>query len=310
MSGDGSSLTSEEFDGLFERLKNWGRWGEEDELGTLNFLGDAEVAQAAALVRTGRRVSLGRPLDTVSGPDNGRPALHYMTRLGDGRAGEPSFYMDFIGVDFHGKSASHIDALPHVAYKGLLYNGKRAGEVLGSAGSSFAAVSCLSRGVVARGVLLDAARARGVDWIEPPEALGAADLESVARTLGVEVRRGDAVLVRSGQMRRRQALGPWDPDQSSVGLAVSAMELLAERQVALLGGDGDSDARPSPIEESDSPIHVLAINALGMPMLDNLDLESLSEACAEAASYEFLLVVAPLIVPGGTGSPVNPIAVL
>jgi kynurenine formamidase len=218
--------------------------------------------------------------------------------------------MDFIGVDFHGKSASHIDSLPHVAYKGLLYNGKRAAEVVGSKGSAFAPVSRLANGVVARGVLLDAARARQVDWVEPPCALGAEDLEDVAGTLGVEVRRGDAVLLRTGHMRKRRAMGPWDPDLADAGLATSGLEWLAEREIALLGGDGDSDARPSPVEGVGGPIHVLSIVAMGMCLLDNLDLESLSEACAEVGAYEFLLVVAPLIVPGGTGSPVNPIAVL
>jgi kynurenine formamidase len=299
-----------EFDRLFEKLKNWGRWGEDDELGTLNYVGDAEIAQAARLVRKGRKVSVGRPLDTVAGPDNGRPALHHMTHMGDPGTDASSYYTDFIGVDFHGKSASHIDALPHVAYKGLLYNGRVAAEVVSSRGSSFAPISALARGVVARGVLLDAARARGLDWVEPPLALAAGDLDAIASTLGVEVRHGDAVLLRSGQMRRRSALGPWDPDTSEVGLAVSAMEWLADRQVALLGGDGDSDARPSPVEGIGGPVHVLAITAMGMCLLDNLDLEALSDACAEMGTYEFFLVVAPLIVPGGTGSPVNPIALL
>ncbi|MGO9661421.1 MAG: cyclase family protein [Acidimicrobiales bacterium] len=303
-------VSYEEFDRLFERLKNWGRWGDDDELGTLNFLGQAEVVQAAKLVKTGRRVALGRPLDTVAGPDNGRPALHYMTHMGDRRADEPTYYADFIGVDFHGKSASHLDALPHIAYKGMLYNGKPAGDVVVSTGSSFAPVSRLAQGVVARGVLLDAARARGVGWVEPPAALGPSDLEDIAASLGVEVRRGDAVLLRSGQMRRRRALGPWDPDLAGAGLAVTSMEWLAQRQIAILGGDGDSDARPSPVEGVGGPVHALAINAMGMCLLDNLDLEGLSEACAEVGSFEFLLVVAPLIVPGGTGSPVNPIAVL
>jgi kynurenine formamidase len=233
-----------------------------------------------------------------------------MTHMGDKRSDEPTYYTDFIGVDFHGKSASHMDALAHIAYKGLLYNGKPAGEVVVSTGSSFAPISRLAKGVVARGVLLDAALARGVDWVEPPAALGPSDLEDIAASLGVEVRRGDVVLLRSGQMARRRALGPWDPDQSGVGLAVTALEWLAHRQVALLGGDGDSDARPSPVEGVGAPVHVLAINALGMCLLDNLDLEALSAACAEVGSFEFLLVVAPLIVPGGTGSPVNPIAVL
>jgi len=310
MPGKEICQTVEEFDRLFEKLKNWGRWGDDDELGTLNFLSDTEVAQAAKLVKRGLRISIGRPLDTVAGPDNGRPALHYMTHMGDRRADEPTYYMDFIGVDFHGKSASHIDALPHIAYKGLLYNGKPAVDVVSSHGSSFAPISRLAQGIFARGVLLDAARARGSDWIDPPAALDAADLDDVARTLKVEVRRGDAVLLRSGQMRRRRALGPWDPDLAGVGLASSAMEWLAQREIALLGGDGDSDARPSPIDGVGGPIHVLAINAMGMCLLDNLDLEDLSDACAQSGTFEFLLVVAPLIVPGGTGSPVNPIAVL
>jgi kynurenine formamidase len=299
-----------EFEQLFDKLKNWGRWGDDDELGTLNFLGSAETAQAARLVRAGQSVSLGRPLDTLAGPDNGRPALHHMTHMGEPGLDSSSYYTDFIGVDFHGKSASHIDALAHVAYKGLFYNGKEAAEVVGSKGSSFAAISGLARGVATRGVLLDAARARGVDWVEPPLALTCDDLDAIAGALTVEVRRGDAVLLRSGQVRRRRVLGPWDPDTSEVGLAISAMEWLAEREVAILGGDGDSDARPSPVEGIGGPVHVLAITAMGMCLLDNLDLEALSAACAAAGTYEFFLTVAPLIVPGGTGSPVNPIALL
>jgi len=310
MSDEPSSAELGGFERLFEKLKTWGRWGPDDQRGTLNFIGENEVKQAASLVRSGRQVSLGRPFDTVAGPDNGRPALHYMTHMGEQGAEEPSYYLDFVGIDFHGKSASHLDALPHIAYKGLLYNGKPVSEAISSKGSSFAPVSTLAGGVVARGVLVDAARARGVDWLEAPLALGADDLDAMVTTMKVDVRRGDAVLLRSGHMRRRQALGPWDPDLASVGLATSAMEWLAQREVALLGGDGDSDARPSPLAGINGPIHLLAINAMGMPLLDNLDLEALSEACAEAGTYEFLLVVAPLIVPGGTGSPVNPIAVL
>jgi kynurenine formamidase len=300
----------DEFDRLFDKLKNWGRWGADDELGTLNFIGDAEVAQAAKLAKTGRRVPLGRFLDTVAGPDNGRPALHYMTHMGDRGADQSSYYADFIGVDFHGHSASHIDALPHVAYKGLLYNGKRAADVFGSGGSSFAPISRLSRGVVTRGVLLDAARAQGLDWIDPPCALEADDLEAIASKLEVEVRRGDAVLLRTGQVRRRQAKGAWDPELGEAGLAISGVEWLAEKEVALLGSDGDSDSRPSPVAGLGGPVHVLVINAMGMCLLDNQDLESLSEACSEVGTYEFLLVVAPLMISGGTGSPVNPIAVL
>ena len=295
-------LSVQDFELLFDELKNWGRWGPDDELGTLNFLGPAEVIAACKLVTQGRRVPLSRRLDTSSGPD--------MTRMAERAGSEPTFYMDFFGTDYHGKSVSHIDALCHVAYKGVLYNGRRGDETVNSTGSSFAPISALASGVAARGVLLDAPRARRVDWLEPPCALGSEDLGEIASALGVELRRGDVVLVRTGHVRRRQALGPWDPDLSSAGLASSSLRLLADCQVALLGGDGDNDAHPSPVPEIDHPVHILAMNAMGMCLLDNLDLEALSAACEEAGTFEFLLTVAPLIIPGGTGSPVNPIAIL
>ncbi len=205
------TLSLPEFDRLFEKLKNWGRWGDDDELGTLNFIGDKDVAEAASLARTGRKVSLGRTLDTAAGPDNRRPALHYMTHMGDKGADDSTYYTDFIAVDFHGKSASHMDSLPHVAYKGLFYNGRRPMDVIGSNGSSFAPISRLAKGVVARGVLLDAARARQVDWVEAPCALGAEDLETIAATLGVEVRRGDVALLRTGHMSPPECPWPLGP---------------------------------------------------------------------------------------------------
>ncbi len=305
----GTALTFEDFELLFDELKNWGRWGPDDELGTLNFVGPEQVTTACKLVARGRRVSLSRALDTASGPDNPRPALHYMTRMAERSGPEPTFYLDFFGTDYHGKSVSHIDALCHVSYKGMLYNGRRGDEVVDSTGSTFAPISALAAGVTTRGVLLDAPRARGVDWLEPPCALGKEDLEAIASTLGVELRPGDVVLVRTGHVRRRQALGPWDPELSSAGLASSSLRLLADRQVALLGGDGDNDAHPSPVPGIYHPVHVLAMNAMGMCLLDNLDLEALSAACEETGTYEFLLTVAPLVIPRGTGSPVNPVAI-
>jgi kynurenine formamidase len=136
------------------------------------------------------------------------------------------------------------------------------------------------------------------------------DLAGAERKLGVTIGAGDAVLLRTGHNRRKAELGAWNPGNFSAGLHVDAMPLLAGRGVTVLGSDGDSDARPSPVEGVHSPVHALALTALGMPLLDNLDLEELSRACAEAGRYEFLLLVSPLVVPGGTGSPVNPVAVL
>jgi kynurenine formamidase len=204
---------------------------------------------------------------------------------------------------------SHLDALSHIAYRGELYDGNAAREVVDAGGARFGSVAGL--GVLAtRGVLLDLPAVLGTDWLEPGRAVHADEVVAAEKALGVTIGEGDAVLLRSGHFRRRRELGAWNPDAASAGFHVDVMPLFAERGIALLGGDGDSDVRPSPVEGLHSPVHALAITAMGVPLLDNLDLEALSAACGEAGRYEFLMVVAPLNVPGGTGSPVNPMAIL
>ncbi|KOG42414.1 cyclase family protein [Streptomyces resistomycificus] len=305
---NGPSLSREEFDLLFDTLRTWGRWSPADR-GAWNRVTPAHVQRATALVRTGTTVPTALPWNTVPGPDNGRPALHYMSDLGDVEAPEPSCHKDFIAVDYHGKGVSHLDALSHIAYRGQLYDGRTAREVVDAAGAHFGAVSALGP-LVTKGVLLDLPAVLGTDWLEPGTAVHAEDVLAAEKALGVTVGEGDAVLLRSGHFRRRAELGAWNPDNASAGFHVDAVPLLAERGISLLGGDGDSDVRPSPVAGVHSPVHALAITAMGVPLLDNLDLEALSAACAAAGRYEFLLVVAPLNVPGGTGSPVNPVAVL
>ncbi|MFF4263724.1 cyclase family protein [Streptomyces virginiae] len=305
---NGPAVSREEFDALFASVRTWGRWAAADR-GAWNRVTVRHARGATAAVRDGTVVPLARPWDTRPGPDNTKPALHYMSDLGDVQAPEPSVYKDFLGADYHGKGVTHLDALSHVAYRGRLYDGRAAREVVDAAGARFGAVSALGA-LVTRGVLVDLPAALGVEWLEPGRAVHARDLLAAEEALGVTVGDGDAVLLRSGALRRRREVGPWNPDGASAGWHVHAVPLLAERAVALLGGDGDSDVRPSPVEGLHSPVHTLAVTAMGVPLLDNLDLEALSAACAAAGRYAFLLVVAPLNVPGGTGSPVNPVAVL
>jgi kynurenine formamidase len=304
------TVSAAEFDELYAAVRNWGRWGPADQLGTLNHLTPAEVAHAAALVRDGRTVSLAHDLDVHPAVDNRTPALHYMTQRGDLGSGEPRINTDFIGTEFHGKSVTHLDALCHCIYQGTLYNGVDPTESVTSAGSSFGSVLTASAGIVSRGVLIDAARFQDVDWLEPGTALHAADLERALEAAGIGLRRGDIVMVRTGARRRRDELGAWDPTDFSAGLHPDAMAWLYDHDVAALGSDGDSDARPSPVEGVDSPIHVLALTAMGMPLLDNMNLEDIARACADLHRWEFCCLLAPLRLPGGTGSPVNPIAVL
>ncbi|MEU7555376.1 cyclase family protein [Streptomyces sp. NPDC044571] len=301
-------VSRQEFDALFASLRTWGRWAPADR-GAWNRVTPDHVRRAATLVRDGTAVPLGLPWNTRPGPDNTRPALHYMSDLGDVEPPEPATHKDFLAVDYHGKGVTHLDALSHIAYRGRLYEGHPAREVIGSGGAHFGSVAALGP-LAAKGVLLDLPAVLGVDWLEPGQAVHARDVLAAERALGVGIDDGCAVLLRSGRFRRRRELGPWDVDAASAGFHVDALPLLAEREIGLLGADGDSDVRPSPVEGLHSPVHTLAVAAMGVPLLDNLDLEALSAACAEAGRYEFMIVVTPLNVPGGTGSPVNPVALL
>ena len=298
------------FDALFASVSNWGRWGDDDQRGTLNHLTPSAVMAAASLVRVGRTISLAHDLDTVAGPDNGRPALHYMTRLGDVGVEEPRVNTDFVGMDFHGKSVTHVDALCHCNFRGRLYNDADPASNIDSTGGSVGAIDQMAGGVVGRGVLVDVPRHRGVPWLEPGEAISPEELAAVLAAQGVVPAEGDIFLVRTGHRRRREELGPWDPTNSSAGLQPESMAWLRRNGAAMLGSDGDSDSRPSQVDGVASPIHALALAAMGLPLIDNACLEEIADACAAHGRWEFLFCLAPLRIPGGTGSPVNPLAVL
>jgi kynurenine formamidase len=303
-------VSADEFRQLFDRVSSWGRWGADDERGALNYLTPDLVTAAAGLVRNGRTVSLSRALNTEREPDNPEPADHHMTLLGarehpDGLA----FAKDYIGVDYHNDSHSHLDALCHVSYDGTLYNGRPADSV-SDTGAGVETVEVLKDGLVGRGVLLDVPRTRGISWLEPGESVVPQDLEETESRQGVRVEQGDILLIRTGHASRLDELGPWDTASSKAGLHPSCAEFLAERHIAGLGSDGNSDTAPSFTEGVGFPIHVLALTAMGVHLLDYLDLRELCGACEEEGRWEFLFIGAPLRIAGGTGSPLNPIAIL
>jgi kynurenine formamidase len=304
-------VTAAEFAALFESVSSWGRWGPEDELGALNQITPEHVVAAARLVRSGVVVSLSLPLNTTRAPDCPAPAEFRMTQNHDADAGlgAMGFAKDFIGVDYHSDGHTHIDALCHVAYEGRLYNDVEAGSVTAD-GAAAEAIDVVKDGLLGRGVLLDVPRLRGVQWLEPGEHVMRAELEAAERAQGVEIGEGDILLVRTGHPRRLAEHGPWDTASLKAGLHPTVMPLLAERGVVALGCDGNSDTAPSSTEGVAFPIHVLALNAMGVLLLDYLDLEELRGACEAAGRWEFLCVTAPLRVDGGTGSPVNPLAIL
>ena len=304
-------VTADEFSELFRSVSSWGRWGEADERGALNRLVPEQVAAAARLVREGTSVTLSLPLNTEARADNPDPAVHFMTTEGhgDNGPGRLRFAMDFVGADYHHDGHTHIDALCHVAYEGLLYNGTPASAVT-ARGATAESIEVLASGLVGRGVLLDIPRLRGQPWLEPGEHVFRDDLEAAELEQRVAVGEGDVLLVRTGHTRRLSELGPWPTAQLKAGLHPTAMRFVAERGVAALGGDGNNDTAPSSTEGVEFPIHVLALNAMGVHLLDYLQLEDLLAACERAGRWEFLFVAAPLRIPGGTGSPLNPLAIL
>ena len=307
-------MTAQEFDELFQKVCNWGRWGPDDERGTLNYITPTHIRAATALVRSGRSVSLALPINTVAGPDNPRPALHYMVQTYDVKSdlGEPLFALDYLGSEFHGDCFTHIDALCHIAYKGKLYNGKSISGV-SSHGATFADITAYAHGIVGRGVLLDIPRLRGVKWLEPGEAVTREELEASEKAQGVRLSEGDILVFRAGHHRRRLDLGPWNPGydgEGKAGLHSTAMLMLHERKVAAFLPDGDGEAVPSNVEGVAYPIHTLQIAAMGMACADSLQFEELVEICEEERRWEFMVVMAPLRLPRGTGSLFNPIAIL
>ena len=302
-------MTLSEFKELFQAVSNWGRWGEDDERGALNHLNADRVVAAAALIRTGRTITLSLPLNTHAGIANPEPADHHMTTMVDAQADGLQFVKDYIGIDYHNDSHTHLDAFCHVAFDGVLYNGVPSDSIT-SEGGAAGTVAAAKDGLIGRGVLLDVPRLRAVPWLEPGENIFRDDLELAEHEQGVTVGDGDILLVRTGHPRRLAEVGAWDTANAKAGLHPSTATFLADRAVAVLGSDGNSDTAPSATEGVGFPMHVLALTAMGVPLLDYLQLDELSAACASSGRWEFFFVTAPLRIVGGTGSPLNPIAVL
>jgi kynurenine formamidase len=304
-------VAAAQFRSQYDRLRSSVPWPPGDRRGALNYIGQVQVAAAAGLVSTGRTVSLAAPIEHEVSADNPTPSAHLLAAPASVHAAPAgvSFALDELSLHIHGNADSHLDALCHVIFDGTLY-GDVPVEAVKSAGAGGLSVDVAGQGIVGRGVLLDIPRVRGVDWLEPGEHVTAAELRTAEAAAGVQVGTGDLLFVRVGHRRRRNELGPWDAASARAGLHPAAMDLLAEWRVAALGSDGNNDTAPSIVEGVDFPIHVLAVRALGIWLLDYLQLEDIADACEAAGRSDFLCVIAPLRLPDATGSPVNPIAVL
>lgn len=308
-------VTGAELERIFESVKNWGRWGPDDQAGALNLLTPERVRAAASLVREGFTVSLAADIPVQIAPDNLYPAQHMMVMAGDARKdhGVPGLEtaLDFIGISYHGMACSHIDALCHVFVNGRMYNGRDAMEVR-STGARYNDIMVARNGVAGRGVLLDLPALRGCDWLEPDQIVEPDELLECERRQGVTFGEGDILLVSTGRFERRAALGAWDTQTEGLaGLSARCAPLLHERGIAVLGGDGVNDPLPSAtVEGWAMPLHMCCLVGMGVHLFDNLDLAALARACRDRSRWEFFFCAAPLRVVGGTGSPINPIAIL
>ena len=303
-------MSEAEFRALYQRLRRGSAWVPADRRGALNNITMSDVIATASGVQVGRTVSLAAP---IHGPaaDNPDPAVHQMAHSAEGpeRASGLTFATDRLALNIHGDADSHMDALCHVLFDGTLYNGV-ADDTAATSGAAELSIDVASQGIAGRGLLLDIPRVRRVDWLEPGDHVTADDLLAAESAQADRISQGDLVFVRVGHRARRQSLGPWDAAEARAGLHPAALEFLAERRIGVLGSDGNNDTAPSAVEGVDFPVHALAINAMGLHLLDYLDFEDLAALCQELRRWSFLCVLAPLRLPAGTGSPINPIAIL
>ena len=304
--------------GYLKTQSNWGRWGAEDELGTLNLITPAKRLAAARLVQDGVPVTCARPIVTDITADTTFQVMRFMVDSGEGRdtcgperllarrgAGE------FIGMVFHGYTVTHVDTPAHFFWDGKIYNGRSCNLITAREGATVEAVELLHDGVVSRGVLLDVARTRGVRWLERGEVVMPEDVEAAERAAGVRVEAGDILLVRTGYYARRLAEGPAHPLQAgSPGPHAALAPWLRARGVAMWGSDTHNDVTPTPYPAIGSPFHIVALVGLGLWLIDNMNLEDVARACAERGRWAFHLTIAPLRLRNVTCSPVNPIALL
>jgi kynurenine formamidase len=327
--------TEAELRGLAEQVSNWGRWGADDALGTLNHLTADRVRDAAGLVRRGAVFSLGLDIDERGiweGSTFRRNPIHLMTVDGgdvdlkrhlaswDGPGSSvlaaswgrhlARYNDDYIIMPL--QASTQWDALSHVYYDGLMYNGVEASAVT-SQGATRHGIERLARGIAGRGVLIDVARARGIEHLPPNEPVEIEELDAVLSRQDVQLRGGDIVLVRTGWWPQFAVLrdpGRWRA--GCPGLSWRTAAWLAEHDVAAVAADNTAVevTRTQYAEDDQSmPLHMLCLRDMGMPFGELWNLEELAADCATDGVYEFQLVAPPLRVTGGVGSPLNPLAI-
>ncbi len=297
---------------LARRLCNWGRWGEDDERGTVNFISDVKVLKATAAVRRGEIIELGVPFDR-DGPQVNAPLrfnpIHFMTALPDQEIFEGGIGVADDVLLLPLQASTQWDSLAHLAFEGVLYGGRSARSVT-AAGASKNSIRAISSRVATRGVLLDAARYFGVDSLDPGQAITADDLERIAHHQGCALEEGDVLLVRTGFLAKCRANG-WDGIRGAApGLDVGTLEWIHERRLAAVASDTTAvEVRPSRVPGVAIPFHAVAIPYMGLLIGEIFALEELATRCGTDGRYDFFFVAPPLPVTGAVASPINPYAI-
>jgi kynurenine formamidase len=301
------------------QYRNWGKWGADDQLGSMNYVTPEKIAAATRLVQQGRVFSLALPLDS-EGPMNGglgriNPVHLMLQDGGDIVSGAqdhlPTLRYTDDAVYLVLQCSTQWDALAHIYHDGKMYNGYGTDAVT-SQGASKNSITNIKNRAVGRGVLLDMPRYRGKRWLETSEPISKEDLEGCAAAEGVELGEGDFVLVRTGQLLERRTAGSWGDFAGgpAPGLAISAADFFCPRHVAAVATDTwGTEVLPNETPDVWQPLHIIMLVNAGIYLGEMWDMEELAADCAEDGRYEFLLVAPPLTVTGSVGSPVNPQAI-
>jgi kynurenine formamidase len=314
-----SQMTIETVRELARRFRNWGRWGKDDELGTLNFITPEKIVAAARTVKRGKVFSLAIPFDS-KGPQTGFGGrinpLHFMLQDGgDVASGAQDFvpglrWCDDV-VTMPLQCATQWDALAHIYFDGRMYN-DRGPELVHSGGAQANSIDKAKDRIVSRGVLLDIARLRGADWLQPGQAIYPKDLDEAAARAGLTIESGDIALIRTGQIAQVRTERTWGSYAGgpAPGLSLTTAEWLAAHEIAGYATDTwGTEVIPNETPDVFQPLHCVAIVNMGMLVGEIFDLEALAADCAADGVYEFLFVAPPLTITGAVGSPINPQAI-
>jgi kynurenine formamidase len=285
--------------------KTWGKWGTDDNKGTSNFITPQKVLSAMKLVKSGIVVSLAPPEPQVVAADVGANGVFHRVTNGITDGGTTDNYQ----VSFHGQTVAHMDTWCHFFENGQMYNGIPVKDnITPEAGCKKGSVMNWKDGIFTRAVLYDIAQLKGADWVEPGVPIRRADLEAWEKKSGVKAGPGDVVLLYIGRWKRRAQMGPWTGQVA--GYYADTIPWMHERLPAFIGHDFNIDWNPRPgWEGMRNPIHVAVLNWMGINIVECLDLEQAVTTARRLNRYEFLITFAPLPVEGGTGSPVNPLAI-